>query len=47
MLATLILTTTSSFSTMAFAQKEKADVGKLEFEVHCAVTLMRIEHGTY
>jgi mono/diheme cytochrome c family protein len=37
MLATLILTTTSSFGTMAFAQKEKADVGKLEFEAHCAV----------
>jgi cytochrome c553 len=37
MLATLILTTTSSFGTMAFAQKEKVDVGKLEFEVHCAV----------
>jgi hypothetical protein len=37
MLATLILTTTSSFGTMAFAQKENADVGKLEFEVHCAV----------
>ena len=37
MLATLILTTTSSFSTTAFSQKEKADVGKLEFEVHCAI----------
>jgi mono/diheme cytochrome c family protein len=36
-LAILILTTTSSFGTMAFAQKEKADVGKLEFEVRCAV----------
>ena len=37
MLATLILITTSSFSTTAFSQKEKADVGKLEFEVHCAI----------
>jgi len=37
MLATLILTTTSLFSTTAFSQKEKADVGKLEFEVHCAI----------
>jgi mono/diheme cytochrome c family protein len=36
MLAILILTT-SSFGTKAFAQKEKADVGKLEFEVHCAI----------
>ena len=33
----LVLTTTLSFSTMAFAQKEKVDVGKLEFEVHCAI----------
>ena len=37
MLATLMLTTTLSLSTMAFAQKEKVDVGKLEFEVHCAI----------
>jgi hypothetical protein len=37
MLAVLILTTTSSFGTTVFAQKEKADVGKLEFEVHCAI----------
>jgi hypothetical protein len=36
-LAILILTTTSLFSTMAFSQKEKADVGKLEFEHHCAI----------
>ena len=33
----LILATTLSLSKMASAQKEKADVGKLEFEVHCAV----------
>jgi mono/diheme cytochrome c family protein len=37
MLASLMLTTTLSLSTMAFAQKEKVDVGKLEFEVHCAI----------
>jgi len=36
-LATLILTTTLSSSTIAFAQREKVDVGKLEFEVHCAI----------
>lgn len=36
-LAILVLTATSSFSTTAFSQKEKADVGKREFEVHCAV----------
>jgi mono/diheme cytochrome c family protein len=35
MLAVLILTALS-FGTTVFAQKEKADVGKLEFEVHCA-----------
>jgi mono/diheme cytochrome c family protein len=32
----LMLTTTLSLSTMALAQKEKVDVGKQEFEVHCA-----------
>jgi hypothetical protein len=37
MLAVLILTTTSSFNTIAFAQKETADIGGLEFEVHCAI----------
>ena len=35
--AALLLTATSSLGTIAFAQKEKADVGKLEFEVHCAL----------
>jgi mono/diheme cytochrome c family protein len=37
MFATLMLTTTLSLTTMALAQKEKVDVGKLEFEVHCAI----------
>lgn len=37
MFAILLLTTTLSLSTMSLAQKEKVDVGKLEFEVHCAV----------
>jgi mono/diheme cytochrome c family protein len=31
-----MLTTALLLSTMAFAQKEKVNVGKLEFEVHCA-----------
>jgi mono/diheme cytochrome c family protein len=34
--AILVLTTALSPSIMTFAQKEKVDVGKLEFEVHCA-----------
>ena len=37
MFVILALTTTFSFSTKAFAQKEKVDVGKMEFEVHCAI----------
>jgi mono/diheme cytochrome c family protein len=41
MFAILALTTTFSFSTTAFAQKEKVDIGKTEFEVHCAIC-----HGT-
>ena len=36
MLTILVLTTTFSPSTTTFAQKEKVDVGKLEFQVHCA-----------
>lgn len=32
-----MLAATLSFITAASAQKEKADVGKLEFEVHCAI----------
>ena len=35
--AALMLTTIFSVGTTAFAQKEKANVGKLEFEVHCAM----------
>ncbi|HWJ17804.1 MAG TPA: hypothetical protein VNR65_03655 [Geobacterales bacterium] len=35
--AALLLIATSSLGTITFAQKEKADVGKLEFEVHCAI----------
>jgi mono/diheme cytochrome c family protein len=31
-----ILTTALSLGTTAFAQKEKVDVGKREFETHCA-----------
>ena len=41
MFAILTLATTYSLSTMAFAQKEKVDIGKKEFEVHCATC-----HGT-
>lgn len=37
MFAALMLTTALSLTTMALAQKEKVDVGKLEFEVHCAI----------
>jgi mono/diheme cytochrome c family protein len=37
MFAVLMLATAWSFTTAAFAQKEKADVGKQEFEVHCAI----------
>lgn len=36
-LVTLLLTAAALLSTEAFAQKEKANVGKLEFEVHCAM----------
>jgi mono/diheme cytochrome c family protein len=36
-LTTLLLTAAMLLSTEAFAQKEKADVGKLEFEAHCAM----------
>jgi len=32
----LMLTAALSLGTTAFAQKEKVDVGKQEFEVHCA-----------
>lgn len=35
--AILLLTTTLSLNTMAFAQKAKPDLGKAEFELHCAV----------
>lgn len=35
--AALLLTATSSFGTLAFAQKEKVDIGRQEFEVHCAI----------
>jgi mono/diheme cytochrome c family protein len=35
--AILVLTTTLSLCTSAFAQKEKTDLGKAEFELHCAV----------
>ena len=41
MFAILVLTTTLSLGTMAFAQKETVNVGKLEFETHCASC-----HGT-
>jgi hypothetical protein len=37
MFAVLVLTTTFSLSTIAFAQKEKVDAGKLEFDMHCAI----------
>jgi mono/diheme cytochrome c family protein len=37
MLAILTLAATFSLGTPSFAQREKADVGKLEFEVHCAI----------
>jgi mono/diheme cytochrome c family protein len=36
-LATLLLMAATSLSPIAFAQREKANVGKLEFEVHCAM----------
>lgn len=36
-LALLVLTTTLSFSTAAFAQPEKTDLGKKEYELQCAV----------
>ena len=35
--AILLLTTTLSLNTMAVAQKAKPDLGKAEFELHCAV----------
>ncbi len=35
--ATLLLTAAPLLGTMAFAQKEKVDVGKQEFQVHCAI----------
>jgi mono/diheme cytochrome c family protein len=37
MFAVLALTTVFSLCTTAFAQKEKADVGKLEFKAQCAI----------
>ena len=36
-LALLILTTTLSLSTAAFAQAEKADLGKKEYDLHCGI----------
>lgn len=36
-LATLLLIATSSYGTIALAQKETVDIGKQEFEVHCAI----------
>jgi mono/diheme cytochrome c family protein len=36
-LALLVLTTTLSLSTAAFAQTEKTDLGKKEYESQCAV----------
>ena len=35
--AILLMTTTLSLNTTAFAQKAKTDLGKAEFELHCAV----------
>lgn len=35
--AAILLTATSSLGTSAFAQKEKVDIGRQEFEVHCAI----------
>jgi mono/diheme cytochrome c family protein len=32
-----LLIATSSYGTIALAQKEKVDIGKQEFEVHCAI----------
>ena len=35
--AILLMTTTLSLTTTAFAQKARTDLGKAEFELHCAV----------
>lgn len=45
----LLLTAASWLGTTAFAQQEKVDVGKQEFEVHCAVChgMDAKGHGSY